>query len=43
MKICDLFKRKSIFSFEVFPPKRTGSVNTIYDTVEKLKALTQIL
>ncbi len=39
MKICDLFKRKSIFSFEVFPPKRTGSVNTIYDTVEKLKSL----
>lgn len=30
---------KRVFSFEVFPPRRTDTVNTIYDTIKKLKAL----
>jgi methylenetetrahydrofolate reductase (NADPH) len=39
MKISELFKMKTVLSFEIFPPKRTDSVNTIYDTVDKLKGL----
>ena len=39
MKISELFTVKRVLSFEIFPPKRTGSVNTIYSTVEKLKDL----
>lgn len=30
---------KTVLSFEIFPPKRTDPVNTIYDTVDKLKDL----
>jgi methylenetetrahydrofolate reductase (NADPH) len=40
MKTCELFKMKRVLSFEIFPPKRTDSVNTIYDTVKELKNLT---
>ncbi len=40
MKTSDLFTKKTVLSLEIFPPKRTGSVNTIYDTVEELKGLT---
>ena len=39
MKTCELFKTKRVLSFEIFPPKRTDPVSTIYETVEKLKAL----
>ncbi|HOM03729.1 MAG TPA: methylenetetrahydrofolate reductase [NAD(P)H] [Bacillota bacterium] len=39
MKICELYQMKRVFSFEVFPPRRTDTVNTIYDTIKKLKAL----
>lgn len=39
MKISELFKKKTVLSFEIFPPKRTGSIQTIYDTVDKLKDL----
>lgn len=39
MRTSELFKKKRVLSFEVFPPKRTDSVNTIYDTVDKLKEL----
>ncbi|WP_296619985.1 methylenetetrahydrofolate reductase [NAD(P)H] [Marivirga sp.] len=39
MKTSDLFKTKRVLSFEIFPPKRTDSVNTIYDTVNELKGL----
>lgn len=39
MKTRELFKKKTVFSFEVFPPKRTGSIDTIYDTVAELKEL----
>lgn len=39
MKTCELFKVKRVLSFEIFPPKRTASVNIIYDTIEKLKGI----
>jgi methylenetetrahydrofolate reductase (NADPH) len=37
MKISSLFQPgKTVFSLEVFPPKRTGSIDTIYKTLEEL-------
>lgn len=40
MKIKDVFKNKGVsFSFEVFPPKATSPVSTIYSTLEELKDL----
>ncbi len=37
MKISSMFKEgKPVFSLEIFPPKRTGNIQSIYDTVEKL-------
>ena len=39
MKTSELFKTKRVLSFEIFPPKRTDPVNTIYDTVKELKKL----
>ncbi|NLK21992.1 MAG: methylenetetrahydrofolate reductase [NAD(P)H] [Epulopiscium sp.] len=39
MHTSELFKTKRVLSFEIFPPKRTGSINTIYDTVDELKEL----
>lgn len=40
MKISSLFgSGKTVFSFEVFPPKKTSSIETIYDTLQELKDL----
>ncbi len=39
MKIKELFKEKTVYSFEVFPPKKTSSVDVIYNTLEELKDL----
>jgi methylenetetrahydrofolate reductase (NADPH) len=39
MKIVEAFKHKQVFSFEIFPPKRTDSVDTIYQTLEALRDL----
>lgn len=40
MKISDLSEnKKTIFSFEVFPPKKNSSVDTIYSTLDELKSL----
>jgi methylenetetrahydrofolate reductase (NADPH) len=36
MKVKDLFKNKTVYSFEVFPPKSTSSVDTIYNALDKL-------
>ena len=36
MKIRELFAKKTIFSLEVFPPKKTSSVDVIYKTLEEL-------
>lgn len=35
----ELFQKKTVFSFEVFPPKKTSSVDTIYKTLEELSGL----
>lgn len=40
MKIRDKFREKTIFSFEVFPPKKTSSIETVYRTLEELEGLT---
>ena len=40
MNIADLFEEgKTIFSFEVFPPKKESGIETVYDTIEKLTDL----
>lgn len=40
MKIAELFgKGKTVFSFEVFPPKNTTPIEAIYNTLDELKAL----
>lgn len=39
MKTIELFKKKTVLSYEVFPPKPTSQVNTIYDTLSELKEL----
>lgn len=39
MKISELFKKKTVLSYEVFPPKPTAPVKTIYDTLNELKKL----
>lgn len=37
MKISDKFnKGKTVFSFEVFPPKKSSAIDTIYKTLEQL-------
>ncbi len=40
MKIPELFKDgRTVFSFEIFPPKKDGSIDTIYSTLEALSDL----
>ena len=39
MKIKELFKKGTVFSFEIFPPKRTSPVETIYNTLDELQGL----
>ncbi len=39
MKTTEIFKKKRCFSFEVFPPKRTTPIESIYGTLEELTAL----
>lgn len=40
MNIAELFKQdKTVFSFEVFPPKKESGIETIYKTLEELKDL----
>lgn len=40
MKIDEIFEKKDlVFSFEIFPPKTTSSIDTIYKTLEELKDL----
>lgn len=39
MKVKELFGKKTVFSFEVFPPKKTSSVDVIYKTLEELRDL----
>lgn len=40
MKLASIFEQKeTVFSFEIFPPKKTSSIDTIYNTLEELKSL----
>lgn len=40
MSIAELFQQKNtVYSFEVFPPRRTSSIDTIYQTLDSLKDL----
>ena len=39
MKIASLFSEKTVFSFEIFPPKKTSPIETVYDTLEALQDL----
>jgi len=40
MKIAEMFgKGKTVLSFEVFPPKKTSSIETVYSTIEQLTDL----
>ena len=40
MKIREMFREKTVFSFEVFPPKKTSSIDTVYQMLEELEGLT---
>lgn len=39
MKARTLFSQKQVLSFEVFPPKRTAGIDTIYKTLDGLKGM----
>ncbi len=39
MKIASLFAERTVFSFEVFPPKKTAPIETIYETLDALQDL----
>lgn len=39
MKLSNLLRNQATLSFEIFPPKRTGSIQTIYDTLDALHEL----
>lgn len=39
MHIKELFKEKTVFSFEVFPPKKTSPIEMIYSTLDELNGL----
>ena len=39
MNTSEIFKNKTTFSFEVFPPKKTSPIETIYNTLDELKNL----
>lgn len=40
MKIAELFKSgRTVFSFEIFPPKKDGSIETVYKTLDELTDL----
>jgi methylenetetrahydrofolate reductase (NADPH) len=40
MRIASLFEhKKTVLSFEVFPPKKTSPIETIYNTLDELKGL----
>lgn len=39
MRTSQLFKDKTVLSYEVFPPKPTSKVDTIYKTIEGLKEI----
>ncbi len=39
MRTSEIFKNKKVLSLEVFPPRRTASIDIIYNTLDELKGL----
>lgn len=39
MRTSDIFKNKTVLSLEIFPPRRTASIDIIYHTLDELKGL----
>ncbi len=39
MKTSKIFENKTVFSLEIFPPKRTASIDLIYNTIGRLQGL----
>ena len=39
MRTAEIFKNKTVLSLEIFPPRRTASIDIIYDTLDELKGL----
>ncbi|NLV15985.1 MAG: methylenetetrahydrofolate reductase [NAD(P)H] [Syntrophomonadaceae bacterium] len=39
MRTSEIFKNKTVLSLEVFPPRRTASIDTIYNTLDQLQGL----
>ena len=39
MKLSELFPQKRVLSFEVFPPKRTSPIGTVYHALSALQGL----
>lgn len=39
MRISEVFKKKTVLSFEVFPPKRDGSIESVYRAIDGLSGL----
>ena len=40
MRIADKFRKgKAVFSFEVFPPKKTSPIDTVFNALEQMKNL----
>ena len=39
MKIASLFENRTVFSFEVFPPKKTSPIESVYGALEELEVL----
>lgn len=39
MKIASLFENRTVFSFEVFPPKKTSPIESVYGALEELESL----
>ncbi len=39
MRTSEIFKNKTVLSLEIFPPRRTASIDIIYHTLDELKGL----
>lgn len=39
MKTSEIFKNKTVLSLEIFPPRRTAAIDTIYHTLDELQGL----
>jgi len=39
MRTSEIFKNKKVLSLEIFPPRRTASIDIIYNTLDELKGL----